>query len=86
MLWRKVAGVFIWLLFGIDISGNALWLLPILSLLCVLLKDGFMIRWGHMEAVTKNKETGELRAVKWAKGDTVRELEFLSMLARTGVD
>ena len=60
MLWRQVAGVFIWLLFGIDISGNALWLLPILSLLCVLLKDGFMIRWGHMEAVTKNEETGEL--------------------------
>lgn len=33
-----------------------------------------------------NKQTGELRAVKWAKGEIVREVEFLSTFARTGVD
>ena len=32
------------------------------------------------------KQTGELRAVKWAKGEIVTEVEFLSTLARTGVD
>jgi hypothetical protein len=44
----SVMGCFVWLLFAIELTGEAIWLLPMLSMMCLIPADMLMIRYGAL--------------------------------------
>ena len=51
-----------WLLFAMDLHGDAVWVLPLLSAVFQLLRDGYMIRYGDIE---ENPEVGKRPRVRY---------------------
>jgi hypothetical protein len=46
----SVVGCFVWLLFAIELTGEAIWLLPAMSMVCLIPADMLMIRYGAWSA------------------------------------
>ena len=46
----SVVGCFTWLLFAIELTGEAIWLLPMMSIVCLVPSDMIMIRYGALLA------------------------------------
>lgn len=51
----SVVGCFVWLLFAIELTDQAIWLLPLLSMCCLIPSEMLMIRYGHPQT-TKDDE------------------------------
>lgn len=45
----SVVGCFTWLLFAIELTGDAIWLLPMMSMVCLVPADMLMIRYGALD-------------------------------------
>lgn len=56
----SVMGCFVWLLFAIELTGEAIWLLPMLSMMCLIPADMLMIRYGHIQEETQDERTGAI--------------------------
>ena len=61
----SVIGCFVWLLFAIELTGDAIWLLPMLSAVCLIPADMLMIRYGELRIDTRHRtrRTPNIRCV-----------------------